>query len=105
MIIKYSVPGKLGIGIGLLLMFVEKPLLEHNDKIHYTPETIAMVALISVLIGTGCVQYVRAKGYSGWLGILGLLPGFAILGIILALALPDKLKGADGPPPLTGQSK
>ena len=42
----------------------------------------------------GCVNYAQGKGYSPWLGLLGLLSG---IGLIVLVILPDKYKGG-GPP-------
>jgi hypothetical protein len=39
----------------------------------------------------GCGQYARAKGYSPWFGLLGLL---SIVGLILLVFFPDKHKDA-----------
>ena len=50
--------------------------------------------LVILLTGTtllilGLAWYAKAKGYSGWLGLFGLL---SIIGLVVLACLPDKRK-------------
>jgi hypothetical protein len=54
------------------------------------------IALITVAIGLsvfiwGCTQYSKAKGYSAWLGALGLL---SLLGLLVLMGIPDRSEKA-----------
>jgi hypothetical protein len=51
---------------------------------------VAVIAYIGLLYG--CVMYAKGKGYSGWLGSLGL---FFIVGFLVLAVLPDREKQAD----------
>lgn len=70
----------LGIGCGILLMFVGGGISQRADA------TALLSGLVVVALGWawelwGCVSYMRWKGHSGWFGLLGyfLLPGLLIL--------------------------
>jgi cytochrome c biogenesis protein CcdA len=54
------------------------------------------IAMITVAIGLpvfiwGCTQYSKAKGYSAWLGALGLL---SLLGLWVLMGIPDRSEKA-----------
>jgi amino acid transporter len=58
------------------------------------PLGVALGALAVILTGTvlliaGLSWYAKAKGHSGWWGLLGLL---SIIGLLVLALLPDRLK-------------
>ena len=77
----------IGVGIGIVLQIAGKVL--SNDG-------MAGIGVILLFAGGlifiwGCGQYAKAKGYSPWFGLLGLL---SILGLIALVFFPDKHKDA-----------
>lgn len=50
------------------------------------PSLVILAGLV-MLFTWGCFNYMKGKGYSQWLGLLGLLP---IIGLIIMVWLPDK---------------
>lgn len=51
--------------------------------------TLVVNLLISIVYFSGLYYYAKAKGYSGWLLLLGFLH---LLGLIILVVLPDKMK-------------
>ena len=90
MIPAYRKKSNLGIGtfvVGLALVTVTSKSL---------PTLAGVLALVTyVSLFYGCVMYAKGKGYSGWLGSLGI---FFILGFIVLAVLPDREKQADKTP-------
>lgn len=82
----------IGVGIGIVLEIIGYVVRTHS------PGLVAL-GLVIGLVGTvifiwGCMNYAEGKGYSPWLGLIGLL---SCVGLIVLLLLPDKYK-MGGPP-------
>lgn len=82
----YKTKTNIGIGIGILVQFLARGLMSD-------PST-ASIGLVVGIAGAvffiwGCMNYAQGKGYSMWLGLLGLL---SCLGLIVLVVLPDKHK-------------
>jgi len=83
----------LAIGVpGLLLQIV--PILHdafppHGEWLHVLTGLLTFAGLVMLVVGL--CYYALAKGYSKWLGLLGLL---SCIGLIVLACLPDRTKGA-----------
>lgn len=83
------IKGSLGIGTGLLTN-----VAGYTAAILRAPSPVligtAIVAL--TLTGYGCIYYARAKGYSPFLGVPGLLPPpLGYVGLVIVCLLPDRM--------------
>ncbi len=80
---------------GIILQIVGNVVVRLQDPA--APNLLITLAGVAIaLTGTGLLIYglsfyARAKGHSGWLGLLGLL---SCLGLIILAAMPDRLKDA-----------
>ncbi len=91
MLAEYKTKTNIGIGVGILLQILGAVLSG--------VESIAIIGLLMQVVGFimfiwGCSCYAVGKGYSQFLGILGLL---SCLGLVILVVLPDKHKS---PPPI-----
>jgi hypothetical protein len=77
----------IGVGIGFVLQLGGHFLRTNVDGMGIIGLVIAIIGL--ALFIWGCVNYAQGKGYSGALGLLGLLSCF---GLIVLVVLPDKHK-------------
>ena len=81
----------LALGIpGLLLQIT--PIF--HDALPPHPEWVDILTIVAtlsgwVLVSLGLCYYAQAKGYSKWLGLLGLL---SCIGLIILACLPDRMK-------------
>jgi hypothetical protein len=87
MLAEYKSKTNIGIAIGLILEIV-------GNVIRMQMPNLAMVGAIIALVGAvffiwGCMNYAVGKGYSKFLGLLGLL---SCIGLIVLVLLPDKNK-------------
>jgi len=87
----------IGVGIGIVLEIIGRVVQAQGGS-------MVFVGIPIQLIGTGffvwgCMSYSQGKGYSQWLGLLGLL---SCIGLVILMFLPDKYK--DGGPPMIGGS-
>ncbi len=91
MLAEYKTKTNIGIGVGLLIQFIGRVLtgVEGAELIGFL---MILVGFIMFIWGCGC--YAVGKGYSQFLGILGLL---SCLGLVILAVLPDKHKS---PPPI-----
>jgi hypothetical protein len=87
MLAEYKTKTNIGVGLGILLQIIARAL-----KTAW-PSTASLATLIGLLgLGLfvyGCFNYAQGKGYSRWLGLLGLL---SCLGLVVLVVLPDKNK-------------
>ena len=79
----------IGVGIGIILQIAGRVLI-------YAMPNLALLGLGICLVGLiffiwGCMNYAEGKGYSKWLGLLGLL---SCIGLIVLVILPDNNKSA-----------
>lgn len=86
MLAEYKTKTNIGIGCGLILQFIGRTL--------GGVEGAELIGLLMVLVGFimfiwGCGCYAVGKGYSQFLGLLGIL---SCLGLIILAVLPDKHK-------------
>ncbi|MBI2161887.1 MAG: hypothetical protein HYU25_16180 [Candidatus Rokubacteria bacterium] len=89
MLRQYKRKINIAVGAGVLVQIVGIVLTGSRSV---DPDAQPLFNLIGAsLILYGCVMYARAKGYSGWLGLLGL--GW-LLGLIVLAMLPDRHKQA-----------
>jgi len=87
MLAEYKSKTNIGIAIGLILEIV-------GNVIRMQMPNLALVGAIIALVGAvcfiwGCMNYAVGKGYSQFLGLLGLL---SCIGLIVLVLLPDKNK-------------
>ena len=87
MLAEYKSKTNIGIAIGLILEIV-------GNVIRMQMPNLAMVGAIIALVGAvffiwGCMNYAVGKGYSQFLGLLGL---FSCIGLLILVLLPDKNK-------------
>ena len=74
---------------GILLQIVGRVIMTTQGE-----GAMSLVGVVVALVGTvmliaGLSWYARAKGHSGWWGLMGLL---SIIGLIILAVLPDKRK-------------
>ena len=98
MIAEKQTKSNIGVGVGFVLAVGGRVLAGMGATSQNQSFTI--LGIVVGLVGTavfvwGCVNYAQGKGYSPWLGLLGLL---SCIGLIVLVILPDKHKGG-GPPP------
>jgi hypothetical protein len=79
----------IGVGVGLLLQFAGKVLM-NQEGVLILPGFLAVLAGTAGIIW-GCMNYAEGKGYPKWFGLLGLLSCF---GLIVLILFPDHYKGA-----------
>jgi hypothetical protein len=77
----------IGVGAAILLQVGAKLLMNHG----YAGIGYAVTIAAGVLFVWGCGQYAKAKGYSTWFGLLGLL---YLLGLVVLVFFPDKYKAS-----------
>ena len=74
----------IGIGAGILLQIIFKVSQASLGQIAWAIGIAGTICFI-----WGCFNYAEGKGYSKWLGLLGLL---SIFGLIILVVMPDKHK-------------
>lgn len=90
MLIEHKNKATIGIGFGLVLQIVTNIFGEALGGL----SPVALLAS-TILLLYGSFNYAKGKGYSQWLGLLGI---FSILGIFVLVLLKDKHKTiADAP--------
>ncbi|OQB75901.1 MAG: hypothetical protein BWX92_02317 [Deltaproteobacteria bacterium ADurb.Bin135] len=77
----------IGVGIGIVLQSVGQVL--QNEEPSTAPIGFLLTTVGLVLFVWGCFNYAQGKGYSQWLGLLGLL---SCIGLIVLVVLPDRHK-------------
>ena len=87
MLAEYKSKTNIGIAIGLILEIV-------GNVVRMQMPNLALVGAIIALVGAvffiwGCMNYAVGKGYSKFLGLLGLL---SCIGLVVLVLLPDKNK-------------
>lgn len=88
MLAEYKTKTNVGVGFGLLGQVLGKVLMDSTSQgLVLLGSVVAIVAAIVFI--WGCAQYAKAKGHSGWFGLLGLL---WLIGLIVLFFLPDKHK-------------
>lgn len=103
MIAEKQTKSNLGVGVGFVIAVVGRLMTAAGGSSHSSALTGLgyLVGIVgSGLFIWGCVNYAQGKGYSPWLGALGLL---SCLGLIVLVVLPDKMKdGGFGGPGMGG---
>ena len=100
MLITYKKKGNIAAAVWLITMFVLLALMTQapEQNIWESKNIFAKALLQALLITCGAAYwytlwaYAKAKGYSGWLGVI--LPIFSVIGLIILAGLPDKHKDA-----------
>jgi len=97
MIAEKQTKSNIGVGVGFVVAVIGRVLAGQGTASQN--QGIIILGAILSLAGSaifiwGCVNYAQGKGYSPWLGLLGLL---SCIGLIVLVILPDKNK--DGGPP------
>ena len=80
----YAKNTNIGIGGGLVLNLIGRTMATQGMFAGY----LFLLAGLPLYLW-GCTQYAKGKGYSPWLGLLGLL---TIIGLIALALFPDKHK-------------
>lgn len=85
MLTEFKHKASIGVGAGLLLIIVGRVILKFG-------ESMAIVGAVALLAGSvlfiwGCCQYAKAKGYSGWWGLLGFL---SVIGLLILFFFRDQ---------------
>jgi len=102
MIAEYQTKTNIGVGVGFAISVVGRVLQFSANSAGGTggQGLLGLGAVVS-LVGAGifiwgCVNYALGKGYSPWVGALGLL---SCIGLLVLVILPDKTKeiGYGGP--------
>jgi len=75
----------IGVGVGLILEFAGNYIYARTHSA--LGPLLTLVG--AVLFIWGCINYAEGKGYSKWLGLLGLL---SCIGLVVLVVLPDKNK-------------
>jgi hypothetical protein len=80
----------IGVGVGFVLQIIGRVLMmQQGDAMTIVGAVVGLVGLGFFL--WGCINYCQGKGYSGALGLLGLL---SCCGLVILVLLPDKNKAA-----------
>lgn len=74
----------IGLGLGLLASFTGRAMVNNGYGLG-----VVVAVLGAIIFIWGCSEYAKGKGYSPWLGALGLL---SIIGLIILVLLKDKHK-------------
>jgi len=74
-----------GIIIGFIVQLVGRGIANSSDQGAIVGSIIGLGGLLVFL--WGCMNFAEVKGYSKWLGLLGLL---SCIGLIVLILLPDK---------------
>ena len=93
----------IGVGAGIVVQIAGRVLAGvggQSQNVFLSGAGVVLVLAGAVLFIWGCFNYSEGKGYSPWLGLLGLL---SCLGLIVLVLLPDKYKGGGPPPPQIGE--
>ena len=97
MIAEKQTKSNIGVGVGFVVALLGRVAAATGASSH-NQGLIILGAALSVagsgLFIWGCVNYAQGKGYSPWLGLLGLL---SCIGLLVLVILPDKYKSG-GPP-------
>jgi len=91
-LLSFKSQAAIGIVPGIIMQFFGQALRDHARG-----QGLLIVALVLSVAGYvsfiwGCVGYSAGKGYTKWLGALGLL---SCLGLLVLVVLPDRRKGCD----------
>lgn len=88
MLAKYKTRTNIGVGIGIAGFIAFLSL--RGSASPGSQELGLAIGILSLPVYIwGCVQYAKAKGHSGWFGLLGIL---SLLGLIVLAILPDRHK-------------
>jgi hypothetical protein len=86
----------IAVGVGFVVEVLGRVLTLSGGPIAILGIVITVVG--AVIFITGCFFYAEAKGYSRYLGLLGLA---SCIGLLVLIILPDKYKNG-GPPTFGG---
>jgi hypothetical protein len=87
MLPEYKTKTNIGVGIGILFQIVGRVVSSMNDALALPGLLLMIVGLVFFI--WGCMNYAQGKGYSMWLGLLGLL---SCIGLVVLVLLPDRHK-------------
>jgi hypothetical protein len=87
MLAEYKTKTNTGVALGIILEIAGQIIMRQMPN-------LALVGTIVMLVGVvffiwGCMNYAVGKGYSQFLGLLGL---FSCIGLLILVLLPDKNK-------------
>jgi amino acid transporter len=85
----FGIPGIILQIVGNIAMPTVDPNNPNAADVPMVLGCIGIMLLGTVLLIIGLSLYARAKGHSGWWGLMGLL---SIIGLIVLACLPDRLK-------------
>ncbi len=87
MILEYSIPARLGIGISILINL--GGLIESSS--HASQHLMIGTEILALAFsGVGSILYSISKGYSGLIGLLGFLPPYGAPGLLVVCLLKDR---------------
>ena len=88
MLPEYKTKTNIGAGLGIIGQIVGRALLNSSSQGLAMAGLVVALAAFALFIW-GCMQYAKAKGQSGWFGLLGFL---SIIGLLVLFFLPDRHK-------------
>jgi hypothetical protein len=75
----------IGVGLGILIQLLHFVLVLEG---YVSPTLGLMIEIVGLVIFTwGCMNYAEVKGYSKWLGLVGLL---SCIGLLVLVFVPDR---------------
>ncbi len=85
MIAEKATRASIGVGIGVVLNVIGFLLLSAADPVRLLGPIVIVLSIVALV--WGCANYAEAKGYTKWLGALGVA---GLLGLVVLALLPDR---------------
>ena len=89
MLPEYKNKAYIGVGIGFIIEVIGRVIAMEIPALLLIGSIITLVGFVIFI--WGCMNYAEGKGYSKWLGLLGIL---SCIGLIVLVVIPDQNKSA-----------